>query len=106
MAAIMHKTDLAISAGGITLLELCRMGIPTIVVCGETFENETATILQKQGFGINLGFGKQLSEQKILNSTNELISNYKLRVSMNKASKSIIDDLGSNRVIDLLDISN
>ena len=106
MAAIMHKTDLAISAGGVTLLELCRMGIPTIVVCGETFENETATILQKQGFGINLGFGKQLSEQIILNSTNELISNYKLRVSMNKASKSIIDDLGSNRVIDLLDISN
>ena len=57
--------DLALTAGGITLLELACVGVPCLIICGKKFEIETANLLEKNNFGINLGFGKNLSLTKI-----------------------------------------
>jgi len=83
MSKIMMGHDIAITAGGITLLELAGLGIPSIIICGEKFETETATYFSKNGFGLNLGFGKNITKKKIREATNELINNYQLRMSMN-----------------------
>ena len=73
IASIMIKSDLAITAAGNTLLELSYLGIPSLVICAEKFELETANLLQKQGFGINAGFGKNLTNSKIKLHMIELI---------------------------------
>ena len=78
MSKIMMGHDIAITAGGITLLELAGLGIPSIIICGEKFETETATYFSKNGFGLNLGFGKNITKKKIREATNELINNYQL----------------------------
>lgn len=92
------KHDIAITGGGMTLLELCKLGIPSIVVCTEKFENETASVLQNAGFGVNLGYYKEVTENKIVNATKMLIENYKLRCNMNKSGQKIIDGNGTRRV--------
>jgi len=102
MPSIMAKHDIAITGGGITLLELCCVGIPSLIVCGAQFENETANLLQKKGFGINLGFGNQLPEKKIAWYTKRLLSNYNKRKKMNKIGRALIDGKGSKRVAKII----
>jgi spore coat polysaccharide biosynthesis protein SpsF len=103
MASIMSKSDFAISAGGITLLELTHLGIPTIVVCAEKFENETANTLEKLGFGKNLGFGKSISKNFIAKHTLELIRNTSSRKSMNSIGPKIIDSKSTSRIVKIID---
>ena len=47
LAPIFKKFDLAVTAGGMTLLELACVGLPCLIICGEKFEEETANLLEK-----------------------------------------------------------
>lgn len=98
MTKLMVKHDIAITAGGMTLLELCRLGVPSIVICTSKLENETANLLQKKGFGVNLGFDTKLSKTKIISTTKQLLLNYETRKNMNKIGKKLIDGEGADRV--------
>jgi len=98
MQRLMSKQDMAITGGGLTLLELCRLGIPSLIVCGAPFENETASMLQRKKFGINLGYGGKLSERKISAATKRLLADYYKRKRMNKIGTSLIDGKGVERV--------
>lgn len=102
LSDLMLETDLAISAGGNTLFELACLGVPTIVVCGETFEVETADRLQKEGFGINLGFGKYVDEKDVYNIVNQLVSDANLRIKMSIKGKELIDGSGIKRMVDAM----
>lgn len=102
MQRLMSKQDMAITGGGVTLLELCRLGIPSLVVCGAPFENETASTLQRKGFGINLGYGGKLSERKIIIAAKRLLADYNKRKRMNKTGTSLIDGKGVERVAQII----
>ena len=103
MGAEMSKHDIAISAGGMTLLELCFLGIPSIIICAEKFENETSQIIQKNGFGINMGYHSRLSPNKILDAVQQLINDFNIRRKMNKIGTSIVDGKGVQRIIKIID---
>lgn len=98
----MLKHDMAITAGGMTLLELARCGIPCLVLGSEKQEEETAIFMQKYGFGLNLGFSKKFPKKQLLKQTNFLIENYNLRKSMNKIGSKLIDGKGSTRVANII----
>lgn len=99
LSGLMMGSDLAISAGGNTLFELACIGVPTIIVCGEKFEIETAERLQKEGFAINLGFGQYVKEKDITSSVNKLIDDFSLRKSMSLKGKTLIDGQGTRRMV-------
>lgn len=98
MQRLMSKQDMAITGGGVTLLELCRLGIPSLIVCGAPFENETASMLQRKGFGVNLGYGEKLSERKISAAAKRLLADYYKRKRMSKIGTSLIDGKGVERI--------
>ena len=98
----MKKHDLAITGGGMTLLELCCLGIPSLVVCAEKFEEETAKLLERKGFGMNLEFNRILSKQRFLKVSNQLLSSYPLRRNMNTIGRNLVDGKGSERVSKLI----
>jgi len=102
MAPLMAKHDLVISGGGMTLLELTSLGIPSIIICGAKFENETAESLSKKGFGINIGYSKKLSKRKITKAVRELMYNYNLRKNMNKIGKTLVDGNGTERIVNII----
>lgn len=102
MSVIMKKHDIAITGGGMTLLELAHLGIPSIVICGAKFENETASLMQKSGFAINLGYKRKWSKTKLISAVRELIYDDNLRKKMNKNGRKLIDGKGAKRVSDLI----
>jgi len=102
MPTVMSNHDLAITAAGNTLLELASMGIPPLVICGEQFETETAKLMEKKGFGINLGYGGDISINKIASATSHLMSSYNTRKKMRRAGKKIVDGKGPSRVVNLI----
>jgi len=102
MSSLMKKHDIAITGGGMTLLELAHLGIPSIVICGAKFENETASMMQKAGFAINLGYNKKWSKAKLISAVKELIYDYNLRKKMNKNGRKLIDGNGMKRIEGLI----
>jgi len=99
---VMSKHDLAITAGGMTLLELAYLGIPSIIVCSEKFEEETASKISKMGFGINLGYGEKISSKQIARKIELLSSNYQTRQKMNKRGRQIIDGKGGFKISQII----
>jgi UDP-2,4-diacetamido-2,4,6-trideoxy-beta-L-altropyranose hydrolase len=102
MANLLQNYDLAITAAGNTVLEVAYLGIPSIIVCAEKFENETAEFIEKIGFGINLGFGKNLPIEKITKTVKSLMNDYELRKTMNRVGKSLIDGNGTERIYNVI----
>ena len=98
LSKILKKYDLAITAGGMTSLELACVGIPSIIICGEKFEIETAKLLEKNKCGINLGFGKNISSKQISEYVNNLILNFEQRKQMKKQGQKLIDGNGVIRM--------
>jgi len=104
MSSIMVKHDLAITAGGNTLLELAYLGIPSIVVCGERFEVETAKLMEKKGFCINLGYGEEIPANKIAHATKTLASSTIVRNKMNRIGKKLVDGKGAERITKIIEL--
>lgn len=98
LSDIMFESDLAVTAGGNTLFELACVGTPAVVICGEPFEVETAERLQKQDFGINLGFGADVEGNKIYSTVQSLATDYGLRLKMSRMGKELIDGRGTERM--------
>lgn len=98
LSDFMLDSDLAVSAGGISLFELACLGVPTLVVCGERFEVKTAKRLEREGFGLCLGFGEEIEEKEICNAVNRIMWNFKLRSVMNLNGKNLIDGKGIKRI--------
>jgi len=99
---LLKKYDLAITAGGMTLLELACVGVPSLIICGEKFEIETAKLLEKNNFGKNLGFGKNLSTKQISYHINYLANDYKKRKEMKKYGQKLLDGKGIIRMKKLI----
>jgi len=102
ISLLMRKSDLAITAAGNTLLELAHLGVPSLIICAEKFELETANLLQRQGFGKNLGFGKNIKSAKIFSELIDIVNNYQLRKNMNIIGPKLVDGKGTSRIIKIL----
>jgi UDP-2,4-diacetamido-2,4,6-trideoxy-beta-L-altropyranose hydrolase len=94
----MMESDISISAGGITLYELAATGTPTIVLCEEPFEVETAKRMEKAGMCINLGYAKNLNKNGLTSTVLSLIRDKKQRENMSKKGKALVDGRGVHRV--------
>lgn len=98
MKRIMLESDIAISAGGQTLYELARIGVPTLGIC--VAENQLANI---KGWG-KTGFLKYAGEynksnilQKIKNSIKHL-KDAEVRKKKCKIARKFVDGRGSLRI--------
>lgn len=99
---IMLKADIAISAGGYTLYELARIGVPTIAL--SVVDNQIVNIngLIKANF---IEYAGKWNDTNILDKTNNLIKkllNYNLRQNKMNIGRSLVDGYGSVRVVNYL----
>jgi spore coat polysaccharide biosynthesis predicted glycosyltransferase SpsG len=98
LSDLMLMADVVITAGGIALFELACLGVPAIVICGERFEEETAQRFQDEGFGINLGFGRDVNEKAIYGALKRLMVSFNLRTAMSERGKALVDGRGIERI--------
>jgi len=104
MAHLMLECDIAVSAGGSTLYELCACGIPTVAFL--LADNQRSAV-EKFGNGYMLNAGDirerpELVLTKILNGISELVFDLDLRYELSKKTQELIDGQGAMRIVNSL----
>jgi|TARA_B100001750_G_scaffold248288_1_gene278067 spore coat polysaccharide biosynthesis predicted glycosyltransferase SpsG len=103
---LLCKADLSIGSAGNNLLERTAMGIPSITITTAKNQDHLAKYLNQHGSTINLGSINKISVQKLETTINRLIKNHKLRLTMSRKGKALVDGLGvkrsSKKILNLL----
>jgi len=99
VARLMKESDLAISAAGCTVWELCCLGVPTILLILSENQEPIAQSLHKKGIMKNLGWFNQVYEPHIQREVSKLSSGQKLRQEMSDKGQLLVDGLGVKRVV-------
>jgi len=104
MSNYMRQCDIAISAGGSTLYELCACGTPTIVM--EIADNQNgAQIWQDHDYMLYAGNIVKEEETCLaacLSHLNTYINNYQLRRSFSERMQNLVDGKGAERIAEYL----
>ena len=98
-----YKSDLAISAAGNTLYELCIQGIPTICIPIVKHQIPYAKYFHKKGICMNLGYANTIDKKLLYRTILDLLSDHKKRKQMTMTSKKIFDGKGLARVTMIID---
>ena len=104
ISTFMRRSELAISAGGTTLLELCVCKIPTICFSFADNQLEFAQNMGKIGAVIYVGDvrEKEKLEEGIIEQMKFLIQNDDIRNRQAKHMESLVDGKGASRIAKLL----
>ena len=102
MPKLMAQSDLAISAGGSTCLELAFMGIPSLLVILAENQKSNVERLSALNVGVDLGWYQQVEPQVIYREISQMLEYLDRLNSMSKIALSLVDGYGSDRVIDYL----
>jgi len=112
MADLMHWADMAVSAGGSTLYELCATGTPAVVLAIADNQVSAARALDKQGcvwyLGFHdevLGYGveafrgikKESPPKSLTQAVKTLAQDYFRRAEMSRRGQALVDGLGTKR---------
>lgn len=103
MSELMEKCDIAISASGTTLYELCAVGIPTISYVLADNQIDMIRTFDKLGLVANLGDARNGGlnlfkiEKTIVGLTNE-----KKRIELSENMQKVVDGFGSFRIAQIL----
>lgn len=98
---IMRKCDLAISAGGTTLAELCACGVPTICFSLADNQLEGTKAYSEERMMIYVGDVRKNKTdvlEKISKQTQRLLGDWALRSELAEKANSIIDGKGATRI--------
>lgn len=102
MANLMKDADLAISAGGTTLYELCACGVPTISYI--LADNQTENVAQFQRDGV-MDCAGDIRKEPIGKNLVRLVEKYgaqAFRAERSDLARSIVDGVGAARIVDNL----
>lgn len=105
MSLLMQKCDIAVSAGGTTLCELCACGTPTICIC--CADNQILNIQTFSSRGLMLYAGDIRYDMKeVINNTFEMISqlscSHRQRRSMSSSMQKLYDGHGAERIAEII----
>jgi UDP-2,4-diacetamido-2,4,6-trideoxy-beta-L-altropyranose hydrolase len=98
---LMKKTDMAISAAGITMWELATLGVPSIVVPLADHQADVAKVFENAGACVNMGYTPPNSND-IYEATIKLMQNKTLREQLSRQGQKLVDGKGLDRVVNLI----
>jgi spore coat polysaccharide biosynthesis predicted glycosyltransferase SpsG len=102
MKKIMLESDIAISAGGQTLYELAKIGVPTIAVGVSDNQLNNIKGLQKAGFVKYAGWWQNDDVYEKINYYIKSFENFNRRIESFKNGRRLIDGKGSKLIIEFL----
>lgn len=98
MASLIAQADMAIGAGGVSSLERCCLGVPSITITIADNQRKLADELAQAGATEYLGPVTQLSAADVADAVSRLASDPARRLAMRAAAITIVDGLGVARV--------
>ncbi len=106
MSELMLKCDIAITAGGSTLYELCACGTPALAFIIAENQKEVVDMLCDKGYIQSLGWHNEFTDLEFLNALELLCKDYGKRVSCSKKMQKLVDGEGVRRIVDELVLLN
>jgi len=95
--------DAAVVAGGLTMWEVCCLGVPAVAVCQPIdHQLELAERLAAAGAMATVGFGPEASDERIVEAVDRLLEDDALRRRLSAQGPRLVDGMGARRVADLL----
>ena len=91
MSELMKRADLAIGAGGATVIERCYLGVPSLVTLVAENQKETTLAYEEVGVLKCLGWYEYVTCLDISNAVVETLCNSKVLKSMRENSAKIVD---------------
>lgn len=98
MIQLYLSADVAITAGGQSLIELSYIGVPSIVVCVAENQKNNIEGMQNAGLIFNLGSWNEINDKKIIEAINKLSSN-ETREDMSRKMKRCFNSNDNNLII-------
>lgn len=98
MSVLMDWADAAVSAAGSTCWELCRSGVPSVVVDVAPNQVPVAEELDARGVSIYVP-GAQLSPDRMARALSRLLADRERRREMAERGMELVDGKGSARVV-------
>jgi UDP-2,4-diacetamido-2,4,6-trideoxy-beta-L-altropyranose hydrolase len=102
MAELMAWADLAVSAAGTTCYELALLQVPMVLIALAENQVPTAGALANAGAAIDAGWFHDFDQQRFGSLVGRLILDCKLRRSLAKNARRLVDGMGANRVCQAL----
>ncbi|EKR66029.1 hypothetical protein LEP1GSC036_0832 [Leptospira weilii str. 2006001853] len=100
---ILAGSDIAVVAGGLTFFQSLSEGIPCIVICQYKHQKETAQAIGNSEMFKLLGVFDEIEDRDIQSSLEELIKDSRKREQYSLAGVRLVDGLGLNRVINIIE---
>jgi spore coat polysaccharide biosynthesis predicted glycosyltransferase SpsG len=101
LMALMETSDIAVSAGGQTLYELSRCGLPTVAYCLGEDQLMNLKALDERGAISYIGWlGTENWTQKLDKALRNLLSSSERRSTLGEKASRLIDGKGARRVAD------
>jgi len=102
MAQVLAGAELTITAAGGTLYEICRVGVPGVVISLVPHQERNARFFEEKGCVVNVGSVNSSFEKKLADSVHMLIADSVLRSKMSRAGRKLIDGKGRQRVVHII----
>jgi len=102
MRKVMLESDIAISAGGQTLNELARVGVPTIGICIAENQSQNIEGWRKSGFLKYAGWCSEANLEQRLKNFLRYLTSKRIRMRMSKIGRKVIDGQGYKRIINAI----
>ncbi len=99
MVPLMRQCDLAISAGGTTLYELCAAGVPRIAYILADNQRDIVEAMARQGQVVNLGTVALLKPATVVGETAAMAADREKRERMRRMGRELVDGWGADRVV-------
>lgn len=102
-ASIVRHADIAIGAGGVSSLERCCLGIPSLIVSLAENQMGNALGIAKAGAAVFLGKMADINISLLTLELRSLADDEGRRDAMATAARKLCDGLGRDRIADLLE---
>lgn len=102
VAELMKWADLAISAAGSTIWELCWFGVPSVLVSTADNQAGGAEELSRRGLAIYPGRYQDISWPTLAQVVRDLLLSAERRESMSEAASALVDGQGAERAVNAL----
>ncbi len=102
LSELIYRSDVAISAGGLTCLELATIGTPFLGLGSAVWETKRLKKLEELGICKYIGNNQNFDEKNLYAEFSNLIHNFDIRNKMSINGKKFLDGKGVDRIIKVI----
>lgn len=102
MSEIMLRSDMAISAGGSTVYELCACGTPALAVILADNQEFITRKMDELGYLESLGWYNSLNTGNWMEKFKKMYGDYEKRSEMSAKMQGLVDGKGAQRAVDAI----